>query len=406
MDVEYSLFDIGYSDFKYINPLKNKTNNKMSFKFSVHTQDSITSARTGELTLPHGTVKTPVFMPVGTLGSVKATSPEELENIGFDIILGNTYHLYLRPGDELIKKAGGLHSFINWDRNMLTDSGGYQVMSLQQFRKITEEGIEFQSHIDGSYHFFSPERVMEIEHNLGADIIMVLDECAPHPCTKEYAKESSDMSVRWAKRCKIKHEQLGGEQSLFGIVQGSIFDDLRDKNAKELISIDFPGYAIGGLAVGENKEDMLRIVNLMDRVLPKEKPRYLMGVGTPLDLLENIERGVDMFDCVMPTRHARNGQAFTRDGRLTVRNGKYKEDFSPIQDDCSCYACRNFSRAYLRHLINVKEILGVRLTTLHNLTFYNTLIKEIREAINSGTFSEYKNNFIERYTRSDEVQYI
>ena len=378
----------------------------MSFKFSVHTQDTITSARTGELTLPHGTIKTPVFMPVGTLGSVKATSPEELENIGFDIILGNTYHLYLRPGDELIKKAGGLHSFINWDRNMLTDSGGFQVMSLQQFRKITEQGIEFQSHIDGSYHLFSPERVMEIEHNLGADIIMVLDECAPHPCTKEYAKESAEMSVRWAKRCKIKHEQLGGEQSLFGIVQGSIYDDLREENAKELISIDFPGYAIGGLAVGENKEDMLRIVNLMDRVLPKNRPRYLMGVGTPLDLLENIEHGVDMFDCVMPTRHARNGQAFTRDGRLTVRNGKYKEDFHPLQDDCDCYACRNFSRAYIRHLINVKEILGVRLTTIHNLTFYNTLIKEIREAINSGTFSEYKNNFIERYTRSDDVQNI
>jgi len=343
-----------------------------------------------------------VFMPVGTLGSVKATSPEELENIGFDIILGNTYHLYLRPGDELIKKAGGLHSFVNWNRNMLTDSGGFQVMSLQQFRKITEEGIEFQSHIDGSSHFFSPERVMEIEHNLGADIIMVLDECAPYPCTKEYAKESAEMSFRWAKRCKIKHEQLGGEQSLFGIVQGSIFDDLREENAKELISIDFPGYAIGGLAVGENKEDMLRIVNLMDRILPKEKPRYLMGVGTPLDLLENIERGVDMFDCVMPTRHARNGQAFTRDGRLTVRNGKYKDDFRSIQDDCSCYACRNFSRAYIRHLINVKEILGVRLMTLHNLTFYNTLIKEIREAINNGTYSEYKNNFIERYTRSDK----
>ena len=378
----------------------------MSFKFSVHTQDSVTSARTGELELPHGKVKTPVFMPVGTLGSVKAASPEELENIGFDIILGNTYHLYLRPGDDLIKKAGGLHSFVNWDRNMLTDSGGFQVMSLQQFRKITEEGIEFQSHIDGSSHFFSPERVMEIEHNLGADIIMVLDECAPYPCTKEYAKESAEMSVRWAKRCKIKHEQLGGEQSLFGIVQGSIFDDLREENAKGLISIDFPGYAIGGLAVGENKEDMLRIVNLMDRILPKEKPRYLMGVGTPLDLLENIERGVDMFDCVMPTRHARNGQAFTRDGRLTVRNGKYKDDFRPIQDDCSCYACRNFSRAYIRHLINVKEILGVRLATLHNLTFYNTLIKEIREAINNGTYSEYKNNFIERYTRSDDVQNI
>jgi len=378
----------------------------MSFKFSIYTQDTITSARTGELELPHGKVKTPVFMPVGTLGTVKATSPEELENIGFDIILGNTYHLYLRPGDELIKESGGLHSFINWDRNMLTDSGGFQVMSLQQFRKITEQGIEFQSHIDGSSHFFSPERVMEIEHNLGADIIMVLDECAPYPCTKEYAKESADMSVRWAKRCKIKHEQLGGEQSLFGIVQGSIFDDLREENAKELVGIDVPGYAIGGLAVGENKEDMLRIVNLMDKVLPKDKPRYLMGVGTPLDLLENIERGVDMFDCVMPTRHARNGQVFTRDGRLTVRNGKYKEDFRPLQDDCSCYACRNFSRTYIRHLINVKEILGVRLTTLHNLTFYNTLIKEIREAINSGTFLEYKNNFIERYTRSNDVQNI
>ena len=374
----------------------------MSLKFSLNIQDSATSARTGELTLPHGKVKTPVFMPVGTLGTVKAMSPGELENIGFDIILGNTYHLYLRPGDELIKNAGGLHSFINWNRNILTDSGGFQVMSLQQFRKITEEGIEFQSHIDGSFHLFSPERVMEIEHNLGADIIMVLDECAPHPCTKEYAKKSAEMSLRWAERCKFKHEQLGGEQSLFGIVQGSIYDDLREENAKNLISIDFSGYAIGGLAVGENKEDMLRIVNLMDKILPKEKPRYLMGVGTPLDLLENIERGVDMFDCVMPTRHARNGQAFTRDGRLTVRNGKYKEDFRPIQEDCNCYACRNFSRAYIRHLINVKEILGVRLTTMHNLTFYNTLIKEIRESINNNNFSEYKNNFIERYTRSDE----
>jgi len=374
----------------------------MSLKFSLNIQDSATSARTGELTLPHGKVKTPVFMPVGTLGTVKAMSPGELENIGFDIILGNTYHLYLRPGDELIENAGGLHSFINWNRNILTDSGGFQVMSLQQFRKITEEGIEFQSHIDGSFHLFSPERVMEIEHNLGADIIMVLDECAPHPCTKEYAKESAEMSLRWAERCKFKHEQLGGEQSLFGIVQGSIYDDLREENAKNLISIDFSGYAIGGLAVGENKEDMLRIVNLMDKILPKEKPRYLMGVGTPLDLLENIERGVDMFDCVMPTRHARNGQAFTRDGRLTVRNGKYKEDFRPIQENCNCYACRNFSRAYIRHLINVKEILGVRLTTMHNLTFYNTLIKEIRESINNNRFSEYKNNFIERYTRSDE----
>ncbi|MBN2017768.1 MAG: tRNA guanosine(34) transglycosylase Tgt [Candidatus Cloacimonetes bacterium] len=373
----------------------------MSLSFKIITKDSATSARTGILTLPHGNVQTPVFMPVGTLGTVKATSPEELEQIGFDIILGNTYHLYLRPGDELIRKAGDLHGFMNWDRNILTDSGGFQVMSLQQFRKITEEGIQFQSHIDGSSHLFSPERVMKIEHNLGADIIMVLDECAPHPCTKKYAKESAEMSLRWAQRSKVKHEQLGGNQSLFGIVQGSIFDDLREENAKKLIDINFPGYAIGGLAVGEKKEDMLRIVNLMDEILPKDKPRYLMGVGTPLDLLENIERGVDMFDCVMPTRHARNGQVFTRDGRLTVRNGKYKDDFRPLQDDCTCYACRNFSRAYIRHLINVNEILGVRLTTLHNLTFYNTLIKEIREAINNGSFSEYKAKFIERYSFSE-----
>jgi len=373
----------------------------MSFRFSLNIQDSESSARTGILDLPHGKVETPVFMPVGTLGTVKAMSPKELKDIGFDIILGNTYHLYLRPGDELIRNAGNLHGFVNWDRNILTDSGGFQVMSLQQFRKISEEGIQFQSHIDGSYHLFSPECVMEIEHNLGADVIMVLDECAPHPCTYEYAKESAELSLRWAERCLIKHEQLGGEQALFGIVQGSVYDDLRNENARELVQLDFPGYAIGGLAVGETKEDMLRIVNLMDSVLPKEKPRYLMGIGTPIDLLENVARGVDMFDCVMPTRHARNGQVFTRDGRLTVRNGEYKEDLRSLQYDCECYACRNFSRAYIRHLINVNEILGVRLTTIHNLTFYYTLMKEIREAINDGNFIEYKRRFLERYQGSE-----
>lgn len=371
----------------------------MSFQFSINIQDPTSSARTGTLILPHGKVKTPVFMPVGTLGTVKATSPEELQNIGFDIILGNTYHLYLRPGDELIRDTGDLHGFMSWDRNILTDSGGFQVMSLQQFRKISEEGIQFQSHIDGSYHLFSPECVMEIEHNLGADIIMVLDECAPHPCTYEYAKESAEMSLRWAERCLKRHEQLGGEQTLFGIVQGSVYDELRRENAQDLIQLDFPGYAIGGLAVGETKEDMLRIVNQMDSVLPKNKPRYLMGVGTPIDLLDNVERGIDMFDCVMPTRHARNGQVFTRDGRLTVRNGKFKEDMRPLQDDCDCYACRNFSRAYIRHLINVNEILGVRLTTLHNLTFYHTLMTEIRDAIDKGIFTKYKSSFLERYTR-------
>ncbi|HEX37354.1 MAG TPA: tRNA guanosine(34) transglycosylase Tgt [Candidatus Cloacimonetes bacterium] len=372
----------------------------MSFQFTIHEQDIKSSARTGTLELLHGKIETPVFMPVGTLGSVKATSPKELKDIGFDIILGNTYHLYLRPGDKLIRDAGDLHGFMNWDKNILTDSGGFQVMSLQQFRKISEEGIRFQSHIDGSYHLLSPERVMEIEQNLGADIIMVLDECVPHPCTQEYAKESADMSLRWAERCLIKHEQLGGEQTLFGIVQGSVYDDLRQENAQELIKLDFPGYAIGGLAVGETKEDMLRIVKLMDSVLPKNKPRYLMGVGTPIDILENVERGVDMFDCVMPTRHARNGQVFTRKGRLTVRNGEFKNDMRPLQDDCNCYACRNFSRAYIRHLINVNEILGVRLTTLHNLTFYHTLMAEIRDAINNGTFMEYKSKFLELYTCS------
>ncbi len=370
----------------------------MSFRFTLLAQDPSSSARTGMLELSHGKVETPVFMPVGTLATVKATSSQELKDIGFDIILGNTYHLYLRPGDELIRNAGGIHGFMSWDRNILTDSGGFQVMSLQKFRKISEEGIEFQSHIDGSYHFFTPERVMDIEHNLGADIIMVLDECAPNPCSQKYAKESAEMSLRWAERCKIKHEKLGGEQALFGIVQGSVYDELREESAKELIKLNFPGYAIGGLAVGESKEDMLRIVNLMDSVLPKEKPRYLMGVGTPLDLLENVERGVDMFDCVMPTRHARNGQVFTRDGRLTVRNGEFKDDMRPLQEDCSCYACKNFSRAYIRHLINVNEILGVRLTTLHNLTFYHTLMKEIRGAIENGSFMDYKAQFIHRYT--------
>lgn len=341
-----------------------------------------------------------MFMPVGTKASVKSMSPRELEEIGFKIILANAYHLYLRPGDGLIKKAGGIHKFMSWNNAVLTDSGGFQVMSLQPFRKITPDGIEFTSHIDGTYHEFTPEKVIEIEHNIGADIIMPLDECTPYPSSYEYAEYSANLTVQWARRCQERHEQLGGGQSLFGIVQGSTFDDLRKQNAKEIMSIGFDGYAIGGLSVGEENGIMYRIVRLLDSILPFDKPRYIMGVGTPIDLLECIENGIDMFDCVMPTRNARNGSVFTKDGKLIVRDTAYKEDFRPIEEDCSCYACRNFSRAYIRHLIKSNEILGVRLTTIHNLTFYQTLINDIQNAIMHDEFHEFKKNFIKRFTKN------
>ncbi|MBC8313808.1 MAG: tRNA guanosine(34) transglycosylase Tgt [Candidatus Cloacimonetes bacterium] len=371
----------------------------MISKFQIVKKDKNSSARLGRLETSRNIISTPVFMPVGTLGSVKAMSPKELEEIGFDIILANTYHLYLRPGIEIIKKSGGLHKFTNWGKSILTDSGGFQVLSLQKFRKITEEGIKFQSHIDGSYHFFSPEKVMRIEHDLDADIIMTFDECTPFPSDYEYAEKSAKMTARWALRCKTEYKKLQSKQSLFGIIQGSIYDDLREKNANEIMKIGFDGYAIGGLAVGEKKEDMYRIVNLLDKILPKENPRYLMGVGTPIDLLENVERGVDMFDCVIPTRHARNGSVFTKNGRLIVRDAICKDDLKPIENDCDCYACKHFSRAYIRHLINVNEILGIRLTTIHNLTFYSNLMKNIRKAIRKNNFSEFKKRFIAKYTR-------
>jgi len=374
------------------------------FQFNLIKRDKNSSARCGEIITPHGKISTPVFIPVGTLGAVKSMSPRELEEIGYEIILSNTYHLYLRPGDELIKKAGGIHNFIGWNRPILTDSGGFQVMSLQQFRKITDDGIEFQSHIDGSYHFFSPERVIKIEQNLGADIIMVLDECTPFPSSYEYAKKSADLSLKWAIRCKEEFQKNNGRQGLFGIVQGSVFDDIREENAKQLLKIGFDGYAIGGLAVGEGKEDMYRIVKLLNNILPEDKPRYLMGVGTPIDLLENIEKGVDMFDCVMPTRNARNGSVFTKNGKLIVRDSEFKEDFNPIEDDCDCYACKNFSRAFIRHLIKTKEILGIRLTTIHNLAFYFNLMKNIRKAIANDNFMEFKRRFIERYNRENRVK--
>lgn len=339
-------------------------------------------------------------MPIATKASVKSMSPKELEEIGFKIILTNTYHLYLRPGDELIKKAGGIHKFMGWNNAILSDSGGFQVMSLQPLRKITLDGVEFTSHIDGSRHYFTPEKVIEIEHNIGADIIMPLDVCSPYLVSYKEAEHSAMLTAQWAKRCKRRHEELGGPQTLFGIVQGNVFPDLREQNAKEIMNIGFDGYAIGGLSVGEENEIMYRIVNQMNSILPPDKPRYLMGVGTPVDLLECIENGVDMFDCVMPTRNARNGSVFTKDGKLIVRDAAYSEDFRPIEDDCPCYACRNFSRAYIRHLIKSNEILGARLTTIHNLTFYQTLLNDIQNAIMHDEFPEFKKNFIHRFTNN------
>jgi len=351
------------------------------------------AARAGILQTAHGEIRTPVFMPVGTVGSVKAMSPLELNEIDAQIILGNTYHLYLRPGHELIKAAGGLHRFVSWDKPMLTDSGGFQVMSLAGLRKITKEGVRFQSHIDGSYHMFTPERVMEIQEALGADIIMSFDECPPFPATREYVEKSLKLTLAWAERGKSAFHDIG-KQALFGIVQGGVYEDLREKCAEKLIAMDFHGYSIGGLAVGEGKEDMLRITSFLNPILPEHKPRYLMGVGTPADLLRNIANGVDMFDCVMPTRNARKGSIFTRYGKMIIKAARYKEDFAPIDPECTCYTCKNFSRAYIRHLITMNEILGMRLTTIHSLHFYQELMQLARLAILEDRYESFMNEWL------------
>jgi queuine tRNA-ribosyltransferase len=338
-------------------------------------------------------------MPVGTLGTVKAMSSHELEDIQAQIILGNTYHLYLRPGDEFIKQAGGLHGFINWQHPILTDSGGFQVMSLAGLRKITKDGVRFQSHIDGSYHFFTPEKVIEIENNLGADIIMSFDECPPYPATKEYVAKSLKLTLDWAYRGKQAHQNTD-KQALFGIVQGGVHEDLRLESAQRLMEMDFPGYSIGGLAVGEPKEDMFRLTDFLNNILPQDKPRYLMGVGTPLDILINIRNGVDMFDCVMPTRNARKGSIFTWQGKMIIKAARYKHDLRPIDENCTCYACRNYSRAYIRHLISMKEVLGMRLATIHSLHFYLELSQRAREAIIEGTYESFFNKY---YPILDEI---
>ena len=327
-------------------------------------------------------------MPVGTVGTVKAMSPQELETIQAQIILGNTYHLYLRPGHELIREAGGLHKFVSWDRPMLTDSGGFQVMSLSALRKITPEGVKFRSHIDGSPHLFTPEIVIGIQEALGADIIMSFDECPPLPSTRQYIEKSLKITLDWAERGK-KAFTNEANQALFGIVQGGTYEDLREKCALELMDMDFPGYSIGGLAVGESKEETFRTTAFLNDILPKNKPRYLMGVGTPSDLLNNIARGVDMFDCVMPTRNARKGSIFTRYGKMIIKAARYKADFSPIDPQCGCYACTHFSRAYIRHLITMKEILGMRLATIHSLWFYQELMQMARKAILEDRYADF-----------------
>ena len=361
-----------------------------------------TGARRGRIHTPHGIIETPVFMPVGTQATVKSLTPEELkEEVNAQIILSNTYHLYLRPGHELVKEAGGLHKFMNWDRAILTDSGGFQVFSLGDLRKITEEGVEFKSHLDGSRHFLSPEKVMEIENALGADIIMAFDECVEYPAEYDYTKQSMERTTRWAKRCKEAHKNTEN-QALFGIVQGGMYKDLREKSAKDLVDLNFPGYAVGGLSVGEPTELMCDILEFTTAFLPKDKPRYLMGVGSPDYLIEAVLRGIDMCDCVLPTRIARNGTAMTSNGKVVVRNAPSERDFTPLDSECDCYTCKNYTRAYIRHLIKAGEILGVRLLSIHNLRFLTKLMERVRIEIENDNLLNFKNEFYKKYGYTKE----
>ncbi|BBL19775.1 MULTISPECIES: tRNA guanosine(34) transglycosylase Tgt [Acinetobacter] len=354
-------------------------------------------ARRGRLTLEHGVVETPVFMPVGTYGTVKGMLPRDIEEIQAQIILGNTFHLYLRPGLDVVKEHGGLHEFIKWDKPILTDSGGFQVFSLGAMRKIKEEGVTFRSPIDGSKVFLSPEVSMEIQKVLNSDIVMIFDECTPYPATHEEAQKSLQLSLRWAKRCKTHHhEVLDNKNALFGIIQGGMYEDLRDESLEGLLEIGFDGYAIGGLSVGEPKEEMIKVLDYLPNRMPHDKPRYLMGVGKPEDIVEGIRRGVDMFDCVMPTRNARNGHYFVTDGLVRIRNSKYRHDQSPLDPHCDCYTCKNFTRAYLFHLEKCGEMLGSMLGTIHNLRYYQRFTQDIRDALDNDTFEAFVEDF---YTR-------
>jgi len=365
-------------------------------------------ARAGYFETAHGVVQTPIFMPVGTQGTVKAVNQDVLvKDVKAQIILGNTYHLYLRPGTQILEEAGGLHRFMNWTKPILTDSGGFQVFSLSELRKLKKEGVEFRSHLDGSKHFFTPEKVISIERSIGSDIMMVLDECTPFPCEYEYAKKSKELTSAWAilnKEAFVASNPLyGHEQFLFGIIQGSVYKDLREASAAHLQKLDFDGYAIGGLAVGEPVETMYELVDFTTELMPEDKPRYLMGVGRPENILEGIERGVDMFDCVMPTRNARNAYLFTWNGVLSMRNNKYKNDFTPVDQTCSCSTCTNYTRAYLRHLFIAKEILALELASIHNLHFYLELVTEARKNILTGTFSEWKEQILPKISQQKTI---
>lgn len=368
----------------------------MAFRYELLKECKETGARAGLLHTAHGTFKTPMFMPVGTQATVKTLTPQMLKELKAQIILSNTYHLFLRPGEELVKEAGGLHKFMAWDGGLLTDSGGFQVFSLSAMRKITEEGVAFRSHIDGSKRFLSPEIATQVQMALGSDIAMVFDECIPYPADYDYALASTDRTTRWAKRCKEIHDHP--YQVLFGIVQGGMYPELRKRSAEALQEIDFPGYSIGGLSVGESKELMYEVLEATTPLLPKHKPRYLMGVGTPDCLVEGVARGVDMFDCVYPTRVARNGTVLTHKGRLVVRNAEYARDFRPLEEGCTCYTCQNFTRAYLRHLFKAEEILGLELASIHNIHFLLRLMEEAREAILEDRFPEFKKSFWELYS--------
>jgi queuine tRNA-ribosyltransferase len=396
----------------------------MQNDFQLLASDQYSKARRGRLKTAHGVIDTPAFMPVGTQGSVKGVSPRELRELNAQIVLGNTYHLFVRPGLDVIKYFGGLHNFMSWDGPILTDSGGYQIFSLVKLRKITEEGVEFQNHVDGTRAFISPEIAMEIQAALGSDIAMVLDECVPYPCEYDYAAKSAELTTRWAKRCKQRKQEnaerptpnvqrpteesaISNRQSaidcqlLFGIIQGGTFEDLRKENAQQIVDLDFDGYAIGGVSVGEPEEEMMRAVESAEPFLPADRPRYAMGLGTPPQLLEMVARGMDMFDCVLPTRLARNGTAFTAAGTLNLKNAEFARDKRPIEENCACPACREFTRGYIRHLIKVEEILGLRLVTLHNLHFYLNLMSQARTEIERGIFSQFRKRFVAEYKTRD-----
>lgn len=362
--------------------------------FTLHSKSSECAARRGELKTLHGTIQTPIFMPVGTQATVKSITPENLKEMNAQIILGNTYHLYIRPGHELIREFGGLHNFMNWDRPILTDSGGFQIFSLKELAKITEEGAAFRSHLDGSKLFLSPEDAVHVQEALGSDIMMCLDTCIPYPATREETIKSTDLTSRWAKRCRDAQSDTG--QLLFGIVQGGMHPDLRKAHAETLIDIGFDGYAIGGLSVGEDKSMMQEMTDATIPHLPEDYSRYLMGVGTPEDLVEGVYRGVDMFDCVMPTRNARNGTMFTSTGKVVIKNARYRDDKRPLDPNCDCYTCRNYSRAYLRHLFQCREILSYHLNTIHNLHYYLHLMAEMRDAIENDSFTRFRNDFYGR----------